>query len=420
MGKYFEGLAIYKGILIVYLLFLAFSLTTVVPYVDSYYYWLWSSSNLQLSYYDGPPLIAYAIRISTLIFENSVFAINFVGFFTTIVSSVVVFYIIKSLTENAKQSFKVTILFLFSYTVVAHRIITFVTYDGLENLFELMMILFTIRYLVTYRVYYIYLIGVAAGFGLLAKYSTIVPIAIVFGYFLLNPKLRNIFAKPHVYISMILCCIIFSPVIIWNYLNNWVSFSYQLSFHTHKQPGNILTMLKSAWYYIGNAVIAPNLVLILIMLVFLLCKYYKLKLKNKLAYTEKQCLPNSKVQTRFLYTILVFTFLFWLCASLFADIPDRYLLYFHSILLILTGITLLKFECNKVFAVLLLYNMCLSVGDVISHSLVVKNPTCYTHYILDKRLSFNSIFKLYIKSPPNASNFCYFKIKEPGIAIDKH
>src|SRR5438128_8966205 len=45
------------------------------PFDDELYYWCWSR-DLQLSYYDHPPMVAYMIRGTTELFGTSVFAIR--------------------------------------------------------------------------------------------------------------------------------------------------------------------------------------------------------------------------------------------------------------------------------------------------------------------------------------------------------
>ena len=48
---------------------------TVPPFDDELYYWCWSR-DLQLSYYDHPPMVAYLIRLSTELFGHHVLAIR--------------------------------------------------------------------------------------------------------------------------------------------------------------------------------------------------------------------------------------------------------------------------------------------------------------------------------------------------------
>jgi 4-amino-4-deoxy-L-arabinose transferase-like glycosyltransferase len=50
----------------------------VPPFDDELYYWCWSR-DLQLSYYDHPPMVAYLIRLSTELLGNTIFAIRLPG-----------------------------------------------------------------------------------------------------------------------------------------------------------------------------------------------------------------------------------------------------------------------------------------------------------------------------------------------------
>ena len=89
----------YSTIFFIYLLVLIIATFTIIPYVDSYYYWLWSE-HFQLSYIDGPPMIGYIIKLFSLIFGNSVLAINMVGLSIVIVTSVIIMRIVYLLSGN--------------------------------------------------------------------------------------------------------------------------------------------------------------------------------------------------------------------------------------------------------------------------------------------------------------------------------
>jgi 4-amino-4-deoxy-L-arabinose transferase-like glycosyltransferase len=67
----------------------------VPPTDDELYYWCWSRE-LQLSYYDHPPLTAYLIRASTTLFGDSVVAVRL----PAILASVLVLGIISRLTRS--------------------------------------------------------------------------------------------------------------------------------------------------------------------------------------------------------------------------------------------------------------------------------------------------------------------------------
>ena len=55
---------------------------------DSYYYWEWSR-HLALSYFDGSPMIAYFIKLATVLFGDTLFALNIVGIISAAVSELV-------------------------------------------------------------------------------------------------------------------------------------------------------------------------------------------------------------------------------------------------------------------------------------------------------------------------------------------
>lgn len=66
----------------------------VPPFDDELYYWCWSR-DLQLSYYDHPPMVAYLIRLSTELLGNTILAIRLPG----VVSGMVVLAVIGWLSR---------------------------------------------------------------------------------------------------------------------------------------------------------------------------------------------------------------------------------------------------------------------------------------------------------------------------------
>ena len=64
------------------------------PADDEVYYWCWSQE-LQLSYYDHPPMTAYMIRAATTIFGDTLFAIRL----PAVVSTLTVLLVIGWLTR---------------------------------------------------------------------------------------------------------------------------------------------------------------------------------------------------------------------------------------------------------------------------------------------------------------------------------
>ncbi len=389
---------------IIYVIILILTSFVNIPYVDSYYYWLWSK-NLQLSYFDGPPLIAYAIYLFTYIFSDSIFAINFLGVVIAFISSYIILQIVNLLVGKNKYNFLVSLLWLTSYTITTHRIINFVTYDGLVNLIELLTILYVLKFIHYRNNYYIYLIGIAIGFAFLAKYSAVILALITVCYFIYSYQLRYIFKQIHIYLAILISIIIFSPVLIWNLQHHFVSFLYQLSFHTYNTEPVANTKIAHMLYYIKTSVLGPAVYLFLTALFFIYIKY-----KN-----HTQILTNSiinKIALQYIYAVLFGIFLFWLFMSMSSSIPDRYLLLFHSLLITIIGIILIKQQYFKLLFIIILINGLWSIGNIITHSLIIKNPVCYTKYIQNGLLKSNLFLNKYMKIDKNASDFCWSEIRQ--------
>ncbi len=69
--------------------------------------------------------------------------------------------------------------------------------------------------------------GAAFGLAGLSKYAAIfVPVGL-FGFLAFSPRHRHWFSRPQPYLAAALALAIFSPALIWNYQNDWVSFAFQ-------------------------------------------------------------------------------------------------------------------------------------------------------------------------------------------------
>lgn len=243
-------------ILITYfLLLLIFSPTTILT-LDSYYYWEWSR-HLALSYFDGPPMIAYLIKISTLLFGDTLFALGIVGITITALTSLVIYKTARVFLQQ-EASFIAMLLWLFSPDV-SLDLLKQTTYDLPLTLFWALTVYSAIKYINYNKIRDLYFTAVYIGLMLLSKYSGIV---LVLGIliFLLTSRYRFLFKTYHLYLSMLLTVIIFSPVIIWNSQHDWQSFVYQLE--VHKIPASINRIGSICKYFFIAFVPALNFFLL--------------------------------------------------------------------------------------------------------------------------------------------------------------
>ncbi|MBK8397307.1 MAG: glycosyltransferase family 39 protein [Leptospiraceae bacterium] len=185
---------------------------------DEAYYWEWSR-HLDLSYYDQGPGVALYIRFFTSIFGNTNFALKFAAVFATFLTTVTVYYTGVSLGLKSKQLFWILVFASFIPGFFGGSIL--IMHDSALLLSWGFALLFTVRYLKTKNPIYIYLLFAALGFGALSKHTMVFfAIALVL-WILFTPSEYGIFKNIHFWLGILLALLIISPVLYWNYLNDW-------------------------------------------------------------------------------------------------------------------------------------------------------------------------------------------------------
>lgn len=344
------------SILAWFIILIGFSFT-IFPYHDSFYYWTWSQK-LQLSYYDGPPLIAYVLKLFTLIFGSSIFAINFVGVVFAYLASYYLYKLCYVISGNSNTARLATVFYLVYPFVTTRFIYMNMTYDCLENLFYLMIIYYVVTFIKTRNSNYWLVVGYLSGFCLLSKYSAVVLFLGLLVFFVSYGRCYKIFKTWQLYVGMILSVLLFTPVIYWNYLNHWESFLYQLNSHKWiGDPGSINSRLKyglpGVWFFIANCVLATFHILIVVLL------FGKFKLKFNYI--------TNNYEKLLVIVILVF-YAFWLYNSYSSHVSLNYVLPVSFIPIYFVSKLLIKYNLVK-FQLFLLCSCCLiSVLMMAGHS----------------------------------------------------
>jgi len=218
---------------------------------DEAYYWVWSQ-HLQLSYFDHPPMVAYMIKIATLIFGNTVWAIRFAAWFCTSMACIVIYFL--TLRAFGLRSANIALLLLLAWPI-AQGCFFISTIDAPLLLFFSLTLYCYYRGVVELDLKYIYLGGVALGLALLSKYTAILILPALFLYILMSKNKRVLLITIHPYLSMLIALLIFSPVIIWNYQHQWISFTFQ---YIHGTQGNSSFNWGSFLDYWGSLLGANN------------------------------------------------------------------------------------------------------------------------------------------------------------------
>jgi 4-amino-4-deoxy-L-arabinose transferase-like glycosyltransferase len=280
------------SIVLFYLFMLAIVMHGACLGPDTYYYWQWSR-HLDWSYYDGAPMIAYAMRLMTMLFGNGEFGLLSLGLLAAGITSFFLYRTAIELFEDEKVGFFAVTVWLTGLVTLRHFFLL-ITYDTTLIIFWAMTFYCFVRLIQTQKTRYFYYCGVGIGFMLLSKYTTVLLCAALLITCIVYKPYRFVFANKHFYFGLILSCILFSPVLYWNYLHHWASFSYQLN----KGVAGEFNPLLGLRVYLTSTMINFNVYFIALVFIFFA--------KSKTIFADKK-LAALAVPTLFVWLFFLFT-----------------------------------------------------------------------------------------------------------------
>ena len=209
-----------KIILLFYTLFNIIANQFINFYSDETYYWLWSKK-LALSYFDHPPMVAYMIKITTLFSDDPMFVRLSAPLMVS--GTAYILYLLAKKIFDEKAAIATFYVFLSAILIVVGS--TLITPDIPLMFFWALTLYAAYIYLEEDNKNYALLTGVAAGAMLLSKYTGILPLFTLFIYILIYK--RTVFKDKYLYFAILLALVIFSPVLVWNYQHDFISFIFQ-------------------------------------------------------------------------------------------------------------------------------------------------------------------------------------------------
>lgn len=210
-----------KLVLLFYTLFNTISNQFIPFYSDENYYWLWSKK-LDFSYFDHPPMIAYMIKLTTLVSDEPAFVRLSAAL---LVSGTAYFlYLLAKKIFDEKSAIYTFYIFLSSVIVIAASTLT--TPDIPLMFFTSLLLYSAYVYLEENNKSYALLTGFAAGAMILSKYPGILIIFTLIVYMIMYK--REVFKDKYLYFAMLIALLVFSPVLYWNIQNDFISFTFQL------------------------------------------------------------------------------------------------------------------------------------------------------------------------------------------------
>ncbi len=197
---------------------------------DEVYYWTYSL-HLQMNYFDHPPAVALLMRITTLnmLFQQEIFLR--LGAVAGAAAGTWLSYSIGKKIKNERTGWFAALLYNTSiYSSVIAGL--FILPDSPQIVFWLLCIRIALKFAVnenneTISLKTWVLWGVCTGLCIMCKVHGIFLWAGLGLYILLYNK--KLFAQKGLYISAVITAIIISPIFIWNWQNNFVTWLYHSS-----------------------------------------------------------------------------------------------------------------------------------------------------------------------------------------------
>lgn len=302
---------------------------------DEAYYWMWSQ-HLQRGYYDHPPFIAYMIYMTNFI-SQSEWGIRLVN---VISMSITALYIFKLALEMFDSRVALNALLIFSSVILVHAGYIITTPDSPLILFSSMALYYSYKALFFDKTKDFAVAGIILGFMMLSKYTAILFVFVLLVFMLF--KKREIFLKFNFYLAVVLAFIVVSPMLWWNYENNWISFLFQLkhgSTETFFIYPHLFFEFLAGQFGIFSPVFAGVLFFFLI--------------KDRLYYKDDKLF--------FLSLSTVFVLVFFLYKSLFTRIELNYSAPAYISGAILLSYIFEKYNLKKTFKIGLIIAITLSI-----------------------------------------------------------
>jgi hypothetical protein len=192
---------------------------------DEAYYWMWSK-HLAFGYYDHPPMVAFVIRLGTLIAGDTELGVRLVSILLALPMSWAVYHAAAILFGGRRVAATATILL--NVTLMAAVGTLIVTPDAPLLVAASFVLFFLAKVLQTGRGAWWLAVGVAVGAALLSKYTALFFGPAILIWLATVPKLRRWLISPWPYLGGIVAFAVFTPVVLWNADHHWVSFIKQL------------------------------------------------------------------------------------------------------------------------------------------------------------------------------------------------
>ncbi len=208
-------------IFIILLRLVYFGLAQLIP--DEAYYWQYAQ-HMDLSFYDHPPMVAWLIWLGTSILGHNEFGVRIGALLCGLFAMAYLYALAQNLYNKSTAMRAVLLLAILPIGFTSGLLMI---PDAPLIAAWAATLYYMERALVAGKNSAWLGMGIAFGLGLLSKYTLGLLGIAALVFVIIDPSARRWMKRPHPYLAALLALILFSPVIIWNYENNWISFAFQ-------------------------------------------------------------------------------------------------------------------------------------------------------------------------------------------------
>ena len=207
------------------LLFLRAVMAAVLPLsADEAYYWLWSLRPAW-GYFDHPPMIAWLIRAGTLVLGDTPLGVRLAGVVLSLPATWFVWRAAALILKDADRAALAALFF--NLTIMVSAELMAATPDMPSTVTACAFVYCLAQVQASGNGKWWLAVGVAAGLGLLSKFSVLFLGAGAFGWLVLDRDARKWLATPWPWTGAILALVIAAPFLVWQSQHHWQTFAFQ-------------------------------------------------------------------------------------------------------------------------------------------------------------------------------------------------
>lgn len=244
------------GLLILFRLFLSAYLD-LTP--DESYYWE-LSRQLDWSYFDHPPMVAWLIALFRFFLGDSQLHIRLISVLGSAFAGWCLFVIGRDFLQSAKTGFVAALLVSFTPAGAALGFVT--TPDTPLAVFWSLALVAFLRAINSEKPGWWVVTGVALGCGALSKYNMIMFVPGVALTILGFKKYRHLVFTRRYWFMVLLAALGTLPILYWNHDHDWISFRFQFD---HGLSANFRTLGHNVGEYLGGQLGTVGLILFPVM-----------------------------------------------------------------------------------------------------------------------------------------------------------